>query len=90
MRRKGQTTGRDNERRFPHHVAVLVPRNGFGKRLDELHAQITALGAPVVNGSGFRRDDRDYVIWCFADVDQASGFAKMSGGDVIQQRGRRR
>lgn len=30
MKRKGEATPRDNERRYPHRVAVRVPAGWFG------------------------------------------------------------
>ena len=85
MKRKGERSARDSERRYPHRVAVVVPPGGFGRRLGELHAAIEALGAPIANGRGFRRDDRDYCVWCFADAATAAAFAQAVGGEVMKE-----
>ena len=34
-RYKGRT--RTSQRDFPHRVEMIVPKGGFGKRLDEMH-----------------------------------------------------
>jgi hypothetical protein len=36
-RYRGRTKTSLIERQFPHHVEMIVPEGGFGKRLDQMH-----------------------------------------------------
>lgn len=87
MSRKGEATARSNERRYPHRVVVVVPPGGFGRQIEGIHAAIAALGVPLARGRGFRRADRDYVTWCFADAataDAAAAAIFEAGGEVVE------
>jgi len=79
-RYKGRTKTSLIERDFPHHVEMLVPEGGFGKRLDEIHEWHGAHNIVAMNGRG-RRDEnnRDYVTWCFAEPAIAAAFANEFG-----------
>jgi hypothetical protein len=59
--RESGLIGRD----FPHHVEMIVPEGGFGKRLDAMYEWHGAHNIIAMRGSG-RRDEnnRDYVTWC--------------------------
>lgn len=80
-RRKGESSARDNERRLPHRVAVPVPPGGFGRALDGMLALCHRLGG--ARGRGFREDDRDHAVWCFASADDAAVFARETGGRAL-------
>jgi len=73
-RRKGERTSRANERDFPNIVELIVPPNGFGRTLDSIHEFHRQRGLEARRGRGQRRDDQDYVRWCFASRDDADAF----------------
>jgi hypothetical protein len=79
-RYKSRTSFKTIERDFPHHVDILVPDGGLGKRLDDMYAWHHARGIQAMHGRG-RRDEsgRDYVRWCFADPAIAAALAKEFG-----------
>ena len=82
-RYKGRTKAKTIERDFPHHVEMIVPEGGFGKRLDEMYGWHHARMIPATHGQR-RRDEnnREYVTWCFADYAAAEAFALSFGGKL--------
>ena len=78
-RRKGERTSRANERDFPNIVELPVPPNGFGKTLDLIHDFHRERDLEARRGRGQRRNDQDYVRWCFADRADAEAFEKLFG-----------
>jgi hypothetical protein len=75
-RYKGRAKASSIERDFPHHVELMVPEGGFGKRLDEMHAWHDARGIRAVHGRTRRDDSGWYVTWCFADAAMADSFRR--------------
>ena len=82
-RYKGRTTFKSIERAFPHHIEMIVPLGGFGKKLDAMHKWHRARGIEALHGRG-RRDEnsRNYIRWCFADPHVAAQFVNEFGGAV--------
>jgi hypothetical protein len=83
-RYKGRTSPEAVERDFPHHVEMIVPLGGFGKKLDVMHEWHSARGIEAMHGRG-RRDEkgRNYIRWCFSGP---TGVEVQSGRlAVIQQ-----
>jgi hypothetical protein len=80
-RRKGERTSRTNEREFPNIVELPVPPNGFGKTLDLIHEFHSERGLDIRRGRGQRRNDQDFVRWCFASCADAEAF-KTKFGDA--------
>jgi hypothetical protein len=74
-RYKGRTKTSLIERDYPHRVEMMVPRGGFGKRLDEMHEWHHARSIRAKFGRS-RRDNNnhDYVTWCFSDKAMADSF----------------
>jgi hypothetical protein len=74
------------ERDFPNIVELPLPDGGFGARIDEFEASTACAefkaGTVVVN----RRDEQEYVRWCFASVTDADDFAQRFGGSVLVTR----
>ena len=72
---RGRTKTSLIEREFPHHVEMVVPEGGFGKRLDAMYEWHRARSIQAMRGRS-RRDERnrDYVTWCFADAAMADSF----------------
>jgi len=73
-RYKGTTKTNLIERDFPHHVELMVPEGGFGKRLDEIPDWHRARGIQPMGGRGRRDENGWYVTWCFADAAMADNF----------------
>jgi hypothetical protein len=74
-RYKGRTKTSLTERNYPHHVELVVPEGGFGKRLDEMHEWHRARSVRARFGRSRRdKNNRDYVTWCFADAAMADSF----------------
>ena len=83
MRRKGEITAPMNERDLPHIVELAIPDGGFGRTLDEVEAFHRLRG---IMSHRQRRDEQEYVRWCFASVIDADDFAQQFGGTRIQPR----
>jgi hypothetical protein len=83
-RRKGEITSRVNERDAPHVVELPLPEGGFGSRLDEFEAFHRLRGIKSRRGRRQRRDDQEFVRWCFASITDADDFAEQFGGTRIE------
>jgi len=81
-RRKAERTSRANERDFPNIVELPVPPNGFGAKLDSIHEFHRQRGLEARRGRGQRRNDQEYVRWCFADRADAEAFERFFGGEL--------
>ena len=82
-RRKGGITGRMNERDLAHIVELVLPDGGFGRTLDAIHAFHRLRGIENWRGQRQRRDEQEYVRWCFASVIDADDFAQQFGGLIV-------
>ena len=82
-RARGQSSRTLLHREFPHQVAVLAQKVA-GKALDKVIAFHAELGVPVKTHS-IRKDDRWYLLYCFADPQQAARFQAEFGGEIIPQ-----
>jgi hypothetical protein len=81
--RRGERTTAQNQRDFPHIVEMSVPPSGFGVRLDSMYQFLRERNIEARRGRGQRRDDRDFIRWCFANRPDAEDFAKSFGGRFI-------
>ena len=83
-RYKGRTKTNLTERNYPHHVELILPEGGLGKRLDEVYSWHSDRGLQALSGKG-RRDEynRDYITWCFADAESAKAFVAEFGGRYL-------
>jgi hypothetical protein len=74
-RYKGRKPTRLLEREFPHRVEMIVPKRGFGKRLDAMHEWHLARSIKARFARSRRdKNNRDYVTWCFSDAAMADSF----------------
>ena len=74
-RYKGRIKATSIEREFTHRVEIVVPKGGFGKRLDAMREWHRARSIqPRFGPSGRDKNNRDYVRWCFADAAMADSF----------------
>jgi len=76
----GERTAAQNEREFPHIVELQVPPNGFGAQLDAMYEFHRKRDLEARRGRGERREERNFVRWCFANRSDAEAFAKTFGG----------
>ena len=76
------------DRDFPYQVALLADECK-GKYFEVIRATSAALGAAPRDYS-VRHDDRDYVVFCFANAAHAKGFMNTCGGEAFNpaERGR--
>jgi hypothetical protein len=81
--RTSEITAAQNERRYRHIVEVPIPPNGLGATLVAMHAFHRERGLELRRGRGRRREECDYVRWCFADRTDAEDFQKRFGGNTI-------
>ena len=76
-RYKGQPKASLIEQDFPHHVDILVPPHGLGRRIEAMYDFHAQHGIKPQRGQP-RYDAKGSVIrWCFADANLA--FASKFG-----------
>jgi hypothetical protein len=71
------------DRKYPHQVLVLAQKVA-GTALDKVIAFHAELGVPPKTRS-IRKDDRWYLLYCFADPQHAARFQGEFGGEIINQ-----
>jgi hypothetical protein len=67
-------TARMNERDAPHIVELPVPEGGFGRALDAIHDFHRMRDIESRRGRRQRRDEQEFVRWCFANPVDAAEF----------------
>ena len=64
-RYKGRASLKVIERKFPHHVDMMVPEGGFGSRLNAMHDWHDERGIEAVRGQSRRENGRYHsVVLC--------------------------
>src|SRR5262249_59976614 len=78
-RYKGQLKASRTEREFPHHVDIVVPPGGLGRRLDDMYDFDIQDHIKPQRGHGTHNADGAVIRWCFADASLAATFASEFG-----------
>ena len=79
VRRKGELTSKGIDRGWPHQVALPADQCS-GRNYMTKHEFCRGLTL-CPRGHSFRRDDRDYVVFCFADPAHAELLRDQFGGE---------
>ena len=69
------------KREWPHHVAILADKV-MGKGYDFVHRFVNTLSV-APRSCGFRRDDDDYVVFCFSEAVHADLFMERFEGERV-------
>jgi hypothetical protein len=82
MTRKGEISQARLRRKWPHHVAISADKVQGHKNYDLVHgfAEILSVAPRTFH---MRRDDLDFVVFCFTKPEDAQAFCDRFGGERL-------
>src|SRR5215468_7423871 len=83
MTRKGEILQARHRQQWPHHVALSTEKVRGHKSYDIVHSFAEAFSVAPRTIS-MRREDCDFVVFCFAKPEDAEAFCERFGGERLR------
>jgi len=83
-RRKGEITRGRLHREWPHHAVLSTDKVRGLKNSETVHSAAKALSAAPLTHF-MRRDDGDYVVFCFVRPEDAQAFCERFNGERLPE-----